>query len=60
MQASAAVMMEQTIHSSCSPGDARPESAVLHAVAAHMLQTATAAAISILCLFLTAHSPCGP
>ena len=49
-------MMEQTIHSSCSPVHALPLAAMLRAVTARVSATTTAAAIKVSSSFLTATS----
>ena len=49
-------MMEQTIHSTCSPGHALALAGMVRAVTALVSATATAAAIKVPSSFLTAHS----
>ena len=49
-------MMEQTIHSSCSPAYARPLAAMHRVVTAHESVTATAAATKVSCPLFTAYS----
>jgi hypothetical protein len=53
-------MIEQSIHSSCSPAHARPLVAVHRAVTERVSVTSRTAAIKVSCSFSTANSPCAP
>ena len=55
-QASAADMMEQTIHNSCSSARALPLAAMHRFVTARVSTTTTAAASKVSCSLLTANS----